>query len=192
MHAYACAFEFQNISWPGQLATQWCHRLIELPYLCLDAFSFTYSVTVRAWPTRESMTLSDAERTTVPLSLQQLGTCTVRCIRTYVRLVPPKQISLSSSKSFTTMSNENIVYIGVGRIRDQGILASSFDKLSNSEKNEVWSSNFTRVIHMSSVCMTSFNTCRLRPRFQVTSLSQRTASLQVSPSIPGPSAPRVC
>eukprot|EP00914_Ancora_sagittata_P001548 GHVO01003915.1.p1 GENE.GHVO01003915.1~~GHVO01003915.1.p1 ORF type:complete len:232 (+),score=38.24 GHVO01003915.1:26-721(+) len=35
------------------------------------------------------------------------------------------------------MSNENVIFIGIGRIRDQIILASVFDRISSNEKNEV-------------------------------------------------------
>eukprot|EP01069_Polyplicarium_translucidae_P005553 Polyplicarium_translucidae@DN2808_c0_g2_i1.p2 len=35
------------------------------------------------------------------------------------------------------MSNENVLFIGLGRIRDQIILASVFDRISSNEKNEI-------------------------------------------------------
>lgn len=35
------------------------------------------------------------------------------------------------------MSNENIAYLGIGRIRDQGLMASVFDRISSAEKTEI-------------------------------------------------------
>eukprot|EP01068_Selenidium_serpulae_P007967 Selendium_serpulae@DN4853_c0_g1_i2.p1 len=35
------------------------------------------------------------------------------------------------------MSNENITYLGIGRIKDQALIASAFDRISGAEKTEI-------------------------------------------------------